>query len=218
MLTTQQQWKITSSHAPKPLRTWGIEVTTDSGAETDISQRLSKARAAFNNLQTDSLRLFSQYTTRTKLKLNKSCILSILFYGSECWRMTKTDLSKLLTFHTKSLRRILWLFCPNVISNRDLLDRSQQEDMTTTIFRRRWYWLGHLLRRDSDSIIKIALFWTPEEKRKRGRPKVTWRRTVEAEIKEQKRNWGTLQKLSNDRHGWRTLVTALYAKGVTGSK
>lgn len=157
---------------------FGIEVTTDSWAETDISQRLSKARAAFNNLQTDSLRLLSQYTTRTKLKLNKSCILPI-FCTDQSWRMTKTDLSKLLTFHTKSPRRILRLFCPNIISNQDLLDRCQQEDMTTVIFRRRWYWLGHVFRRESDSIIKTALFWTPEGKRKRRRPKVTWRRTVE---------------------------------------
>lgn len=29
----------------------GSKVTTDGGAETDIKQRLSKARAAFNNLQ-----------------------------------------------------------------------------------------------------------------------------------------------------------------------
>lgn len=28
-------------------------------------------------------------------------------------------------------------------------------------------WLGHVLRWDSNSIIKTALFWTPEGKRKR---------------------------------------------------
>ncbi|XP_061188858.1 uncharacterized protein LOC133197034 [Saccostrea echinata] len=193
----------------------GSKVTTDGGAETDIKERLSKARAAFNNLHT--VWRSSQYTTRTKLKLYKSCILPILLYGSECWRMTESDLNKLSTFHTKSLRRILRIFWPNTISNQDLLNRCQQEDMATIIIRRRWNWLGHVLRRDSDSIIKTALFWTPEGKRKRGRPKVTWRRTVEAELKVQKRSWGTLQKLASDRQGWRTLVTALYAKGVTGT-
>ena len=73
------------------------------------------------------------------------------------------------------------------------------------------------LRRGPDSIIKTALFWTPEGKRKRGRPKITLRRTVEAEMREQKKSWGTLQKLASDRQGWRDLVTALHAKGVTGS-
>jgi hypothetical protein len=39
---------------------------------------------------------------------------------------------------------------------------------------------------------KIALYRTPEEKRKRGRPKVTWRRTVEAEIKHMEEIWNSL--------------------------
>jgi hypothetical protein len=33
---------------------------------------------------------------------------------------------------------------------------------------------------------KVALRWTSEGKRKRGRPKTTWRRTIENEIKERK--------------------------------
>lgn len=40
---------------------------------------------------------------------------------------------------------------------------------------------------------------------------------MEAEIKEQRKSWGTFQKLAHDRQGWRTLVTALYTKGVKGS-
>lgn len=90
--------------------------------------------------------------------------------------------------------------------------------MATIIFRGRWTWLVHVLRMDSDSIIETDLFWTSEGKRKKGRPKDTWQRAVEAEIKEQKRRWGTLQELASGRQGWRTLVTALYAKGVTGSE
>lgn len=194
----------------------GSIVTTDGGADRDIQQRLAKARAAFKNLQ--AVWKSSQYTNRTKLKLYKSCIIPILLYGSECWRMTENDLNKLSTFHTKSLRRFPKVFWPNTISNQDLLSRCDQEDMATIITRRRWTWIGHILRRDPESIIKTALFWTPEGKRKRGRPKVTWRRTVEAEMKEHQRSWGTLQKLASDRQGWRALVTALYAKGVTGSK
>jgi hypothetical protein len=31
---------------------------------------------------------------------------------------------------------------------------------------------------------KVALRWTPEGKRKRGRPKTTWRRTIENEIQQ----------------------------------
>jgi hypothetical protein len=47
--------------------------------------------------------------------------------------MTENDLDRLSVFHTKSLRRILKIFWPNTISNKNLLNRCQQEDMATII-------------------------------------------------------------------------------------
>ena len=46
---------------------------------------------------------------------------------------------------------------------------------------RRWTWIGHILRKDANNNCRIALTWTPEGRRKRGRPKESWRRTVERE-------------------------------------
>jgi hypothetical protein len=39
---------------------------------------------------------------------------------------------------------------------------------------------------------RVALKRTPEGKRKRGRPKTTWRRIIENEIKERGYTWGTI--------------------------
>ena len=58
------------------------------------------------------------------------------------------------------------------------------------IKRRRLRWLGHVLRMDQARIPKVALRWTPPGKRKTGRPKTTWRRTVMAELSEIKLTWG----------------------------
>ena len=71
----------------------------------DIRNRLNKARNAFKML--NNMWKSSQYSTDTKVRLYQSCLLSSLLYGSECWRMTESDLNKLSTFHTKDLRRIL---------------------------------------------------------------------------------------------------------------
>jgi hypothetical protein len=90
--------------------------------------------------------------------------------------------------------------------------------MATIITKRRWKWIGHVLRKEPDDTNKIALYGTPEGKRKRGRPKVIWRRTVEAEIKRMKESWNSFQKTARDRHRWRALVAALLAKGVMSSK
>ena len=77
--------------------------------------------------------------------------------------------------------------------------------------RRRWRWIGHVLRQQTTALITIALRWTPDGQRKRGRPKETWRRTVEREMKEKGWTWGRLERVSADRHSWRALVEALCA-------
>ena len=48
-------------------------------------------------------------------------------------------------------------------------------------------------------VIKVALRWTPEGKRKRGRPKTTWRHTIENEIKERGLHLGHKRKKSQQR-------------------
>ena len=60
------------------------------------------------------------------------------------------------------------------------------------IRRRRWNWIGHVLRGDKSSDCMVALGWQPEGKRAVGRPKTTWRRTVETERRKAVWcDWGT---------------------------
>ena len=58
---------------------------------------------------------------------------------------------------------------------------------------------------------KNALHWTPEGKRKRGRPKITWRRTVEEEMRSWGENWNTIKMMATDRERWKSFVAALHA-------
>ena len=59
----------------------GRVVRQDGGTNEDIQSRLSKARNAFRSL--NAVWRSSRYSVKTKLKLNQSCVLSTLFYGSE---------------------------------------------------------------------------------------------------------------------------------------
>ena len=88
----------------------GSTVRHGGRAGSDIKNRLNKARNVFRML--NNVWQSSQYSTKTKLMLYQSCVLPTLLYGSECWRMTESDLNQLSTFHTKSLRRILRIFWP----------------------------------------------------------------------------------------------------------
>ena len=125
--------------------------------------------------------------------------------------MTEHDLAMLSSFHT-SLRKIQHIF----ISNCELLALCQQEDMETISTRKRWRWIGHMLCKNANSITKVVIHWTPEGKLKRGQPKTTWRRTVEAEMKNMKHSWGTIQRLASDRQAWRSFFAALYASRLDG--
>ena len=127
--------------------------------------------------------------------------------------MIEHDLAKLSAFNMTSLRKIKRIFWPRTISNRDLLARCQQEDMVT---RKPWRWIGHVLRKDAGSITRVSIHWTPEGKRKRGRLKTPWRRTVDAEMKNTNHSWGTIQRLASDRQGWRSFVAALYSSWCDG--
>ena len=64
-----------------------------------------------------------------------------------------------------------------------------------------------------DSIPKVALRWTPHGKRKRGRPKMTWRHTVMTELKEKGLSWGEAQASAKDRILWQNSVVALCPTG-----
>ncbi|GFR59305.1 hypothetical protein ElyMa_000052000 [Elysia marginata] len=82
--------------------------------------------------------------------------------------------------------------------DKDPLDLCQQESTENIIVQKRWRWIGHVLRKDQNAIPRVAVQWKPEGHRKRGRPKITWRRTVETEAATMGQSWGTLRTLGQD--------------------
>jgi hypothetical protein len=115
----------------------------------------------------------SDISRKTKIGLYNSCVLSVLLYGAECWRMTEGDIRRLSSFYNGCLRKIMGIFWPNKIINVELQEKGNIDDMRTSLTKRRWRWIGHVLRKLANNITKVALRWTPEGKRKPGRPKNT---------------------------------------------
>ncbi|KAL9956874.1 hypothetical protein ACROYT_G038424 [Oculina patagonica] len=91
------------------------------------------------------------------------------------------DAKKIDVFQNRCLRRIMKIKWQDKISNRELLERANVERLSEEVGTRRWRFIGHILRQQPDNDWVTALTWTLEGKRKRGRPKTTWRRTVEKE-------------------------------------
>ena len=75
-----------------------------------------------------------------------------------------------------------------------LCRRTGTEPITQQVRRKRWKWIGHVLHMPPAALPQVALRWTPDGRRKRDRPKQTWRKTVEKEMKENSWTWGHLER------------------------
>jgi len=185
----------------------GSTISTDNGVQKDIQSRLNKARGAFARLR--PIWKSKAYSKRTKLKIYNSNVKLVLLYGSECWRVNQRDMERVEAFHNTCLRRICNIFWPNVISNEALYERTGSHSIVEEIKKRRFRWLGHVFRMQQSQIPKVALRWTPPGKRRRGRPRTTWRRTIVNELDEMGLTWGEAQHVAQDRDRWKDIVEAL---------
>ena len=185
----------------------GSVVSKEGGTDEDIKCRTNKARHAFN-----SLRPFWRSTAlslNNKIRIFNTNVKSVLLYGSETWRVTKTNTHKLQTFTNRCLKNILKIRWPEVISNQQLWDRTRQAPIEFEIRKRKWGWIGHTLRKPASNVTRQALDWNPQGKRRVGRPKQTWRRSIDAELKEAGKTWTELRKIAPNRVRWKGVVVAL---------
>ena len=151
----------------------GSKMTTSGITEKEIRTRISKASQAFATLR--STWRSRNVSTKTKIRLFKSNVLSTLLYRAESWKMTKAISHKLEVFQNRCLCRIL------NISNTELHRRTTTKLINQEVQMRRWRWIGYVLRMSPTTLPRVALRWTSDGHRKRGKAKETWRRTVERE-------------------------------------
>ena len=206
----------TTSTTPIMLQTGDIEdvssilgstVSTTRGTDDAVKARTGKVRVGFNILQ--KIWKSRDITTSVKLQLFNRNVKSVLLYGSQTWRTSKSMLRKVRAFINKCLRRILRIRWPEKVRNEELWERTGQEPVKSVISRRKWSWIGHTLRKPKDNITKQALRWNPSGKRSRGRRKHTWRRGMEAEMAAKGYNFSGLEKMAQNRVRWKLIVDGL---------
>lgn len=188
----------------------GSIVATNDSAKSDIEHRIGKATATFYQLR--NIWKSTIISTRTKVNIFKSNVLSVLLYSCETWLTTTAINTKLQGFTNRSLRYILKIWWPNVIRSEDLHNRCDIEPIKIIIKKRKWQWIGHTLRKEPDEICRQALDWNPQGSRKRGRPKTTWRSSLAQDIKDSGKTWSQIKALANDREAWRIFVEALCSR------
>ena len=71
------------------------------------------------------------------------------------------------------------------------------------IRKRKFRWVNHTLRKEDGEVPKAVLLLNPQGSGKRGRPKISWRRSVTKEVG---RSWNELRFLAADRQKWKELI------------
>ena len=113
-------------------------VSTADPTNKDIKSRLAKARSAFQRLR--PIWKSKQYSRKTKIRLFNSNVKTVLLYGSECWRVTKSDMRALSSFHHGCLRQICRIFWRRRISTKELIAMTESSCIINEIKKRRFRW------------------------------------------------------------------------------
>jgi len=88
------------------------------GTDRDVAERITKAQGAFRMLNT--VWRSTTYSNNTKIRIFNTNVKSILLYGCETWKFTKTIIHQLQVLVNRCIRRILKIFWPVQISNQEL--------------------------------------------------------------------------------------------------
>ena len=124
-------------------------------------------------------------------------------------------------FLQRCFRKILKISYKDHVRNIEVLERTGMTEVTQQIQQRRLRWLGHVFRMKDQRIPKMAMEWKKtSHKRGRGRPKTTWRSTVEKDLRDGEMTWEEANTSAQNRDAWRTWMNwmAQCVKDTGGTK
>ena len=122
--------------------------------DDEITRRVSSAAAAFGRLES---RLWRDYdiNVHTKVHIYRAVVVSTLLYAAETWTTYSRHIRKLKKFHYRCLRRILGVSWKHHVSNAEILQRADIEDVEALIIQAQLRWTGHVIRMQNFRIPKI---------------------------------------------------------------
>jgi hypothetical protein len=120
----------------------------------------------------------------------------------------KKILKDLQTFINRYLRKKSRIF-GRTISNEEPWSLAHETPLEQKIKRRKWTWIRHTFRKGATAIENQTLNWNPQEQQRKGRPRMTCKRTVAEEAGKAGKTWKEVRALAQIRVRWRCFVEAL---------
>lgn len=176
----------------------GVVFDTTGKDDREIKKRITQAKRMIGCLNG----VFWSTEIKKKLKINiyETLVKSSLLYGAESWRITEANRRKLEAVEMDAFRRTLGVSRRDRVPNEEIRQRIGIEgSLTTDIEQKQLIWYGHVQRMNDDRIPKRVMQWIPQNRRKRGRPKKTWKEGISKAMSARELTEGQW----NDRRTWK---------------
>ena len=186
----------------------GDRLNASDGCDTAVTSRIRIGWMKFR--ECGELLRARRFSLKMKGLVYQSCVRSAMLYGSETWCLRESEMAILRRTERAMVRSMCGV---------KLVDRKNTEELMEMLGLKktldgmakanevRWY--GHVIRREDDNTLKKAMMMEVNGQRKRGRPKMTWKRQVEESVKKV----GLKIEKAADQTRWREGVRAI-AEGM----
>ena len=190
------------------------------GSSTDeVLRRIIITKQSLKSLDKNIWR--SKISLTTKIRLYNTCILPILLYGADTWTLTTQIRDKLNACDMWCLRHIMRIpYTAHITNNEIRRTTGQASPVSDTIRRRRLQLFGHMARslpaEDHRRLLEACIADPPHDwRRPRGRPRHTWLRTVQADLKPLNVDPKSALDKARDRVLWRQDIEAATLLGAS---
>ena len=189
------------------------QLFTENGKnDKEIKRRIEIARNTFNRMK--PLLTSRKLQIKTRIRLLKCYVYSILLYGAETWTISKKSSQRIKSFETWCLRRILKVSWTEKKTNQEIFKMSESRpELIQKVVKLKMKYAGHIMRHNS--LQKALLEGMVEGKRARGRQRMTWMTNI--------MEWsGTPTyseccRVAEDRDRWRSVIADALEEHDTNS-
>lgn len=176
----------------------GTKISSSGTLEEAIKERNNQGRKAISML--NSVLWDNKISKTNKHRIYNAIVKSIVSYGSEVWPLKEKNIRTLEATEMDFWRRAAGRSRVERITNdriREIMGvhRTITDDIRTKQLR----WYGHVQRMADERLPKQVLDWKPIGRRKRGRPRKSWREGIDKDIG----MLGLEEDLWRDRDRWR---------------
>ena len=189
----------------------GSTFASDGKWDTEINIRIGKAGAVMRELYR-TIVAKRELSIRAKLAVFKAIYVPTLIYGHESWVMTERMRSQVQAAEMRFLRRVAGVRRIDRVRNSAIREELQIEPLLLKIERSQLRWFGHVLRMPTNRLPIRVYSAQPTGRRPRGRPRKTWRASMEGLCERLGLSPASVQAVAGDRDQRRARIACLTSR------